>query len=757
MAIVEARLRPRVDAQEKVTGEAIYTEDLPDLPGTLSGRVLLSPHSHARIISIDSSAALQLAGVAAVLTREQLEGFSPWRAREQYGPGDNSADQTFIATDKVRFDGDLVGVVVAESIAIADEAVRLIDVQYEELPAVYDPRDALAPGAPIIHEQYGTNHIGDYRFGWGDVEKGFQEADHIFEDTYTFGNVFHHPMENVGAFLVDYRAGEVNIWAPIQHPYGAREEIAKMFGMDPEKVRIRMPYIGGGFGAKELKPSMLAAVLLAQRTGLPVKMVTSSEESFRNDSRHFIVYRNKTGVKSDGTIIAQDIEMLVAAGAYGRALGTTRNAVVSSWGPYKTPHLRVLGQAVYSNQVPAGAFRGVAKVQTTWGCESHMDAIARNLGMNPVEFRLKNVLHRGDIFVPGTTPLDADFHEMIPQGYKAIGWDGSKARDNDAEVTPQVASRAAYGHGMAVSIRHGYNGSGRTYAVATVDKSSIVKIRQNAMEIGEGAYSIISIVASQTLGIPQDQVEISDPDVATNPYFGGVGSQRTTVCMGNAVKAACEDLARELIEVAVKWKGGSVEEWRIGEGRLWHGEDDYSFGEVASALGGEITVMGKGAWSTAVADTPFRGIVPHWAVSVGAAEVEVDRETGIVKLLKYVSVTDVGKALNPIVARSQVDSGAIMGLGNTFYEETVYGDGQLLNGSDMEYRLPLLEDMPDQWHSLMLENNDGPGPFGSKGMAQTSIVVIAPAVGNAIYDAVGIRIHDLPITPEKVLRGLGKL
>ena len=615
----------------------------------------------------------------------------------------------------------------------------------------------MEPGAPLVHEQYGTNHIGDYTFGWGDVEEGFQEADRIFEGTYTFGNVFHHPIENVGIFQVDFRSGEFDIWAPIQHPYGARDEIARMFGLTPEQVRIRMPYIGGGFGAKELKPSMLGAAFLAHKTGRPVRMVPSSEESFRNDARHFIVYRAKTGVKSDGTIVAQDIEMLVAAGAYGRQLGTTRNAVVSSWGPYQTPHLRVVGRAVYNNQIPAGAFRGVAKVQTTWGCESHIDYIARELGIDPVEFRLKNTLRRGDIFVPGTTPTDCDFEDLIPQAYKAIGWDGRAGRLGPQPAVPEEGPRIARGHGLAVSIRHGYNGSGRTYAVATVDRSGVVKIRQNAMEIGEGAYSIISLVASEVLGIPQSQVQVSHPDIATNPYYGGVGSQRTTVCMGNAVKAACEDLQRELVEVATKWKGGSPDEWRVAEGRLWHGEDDYSFGEVAGSLGGDITIMGKGAWSTAVADTPFRGIVPHWAVSVGAAEVEVDRETGQVRLLKYVSVADVGKALNPIAARSQVDSGAIMGLGSTFYEEMVYSDGQLLNGTGLDYRLPLLEDMPPEWHSLMIENGDGPGPFGSKGMAQTSIVVIAPAVGNAIFDAIGTRIHDLPITPEKVLRSLGKL
>ncbi|MCL0044303.1 molybdopterin-dependent oxidoreductase, partial [Dehalococcoidia bacterium] len=285
----------------------------------------------------------------------------------------------------------------------------------------------------------------------------------------------------------------------------------------------------------------------------------------------------------------------------------------------------------------------------------------------------------------------------------------------------------------------------------------IVKIHHNAPEIGGGIYTVMARVASATLGLPESRIQISDPDSSLNPYFVGVSSQRTTVCMGMATQSACEDLTRELIEIAARSKGGLPDDWRMAEGRLWHGEEDFSFGDVVNAMSSVATIMGKGAYTTGRAENAFGIDMPHWGTSVAAAEVEVDTETGEIKVLKFDTVVDVGKAINPAGARAQAEGGAIMGLGDALYEECVYRDGQFLNGDDFQYRLPLLEDMPESWETVMVENGDGPGPMGSKGMAQTSIVVVAPAIANAIYDATGVRVHDLPITPEKVLKELGNL
>ena len=359
---------PRYDARAKVTGEARYTEDLPMPPGGVYGRVLLSPFAHARIRAIDTTEAEAVPGVLALLTGERLAGDV---ASRHASPGARSgADlQPFLAIGKVRFAGEPVVAVAAESLAAADQALRLVDVDYEELPEVFDAREAIKPGAPLVHEARGNNIVGEYVVDdWGDVEQGFQEADRVIEETFTTPSLFHHPMENLGTCLAEYLDGEVTLTAPIQQIFGARAEVAEAFGLDPERVRITMPYIGGGFGGKELKPSMLCALWLSRHLSRPVKMVPTAEESFRNDARHAVHFTAKTGVKLDGTITAVDVKILADAGAYAKVgMGAARMVALSSWGPYRVPNLRVRSVCVYTNRVPAGYMRGVGKVQAGLG------------------------------------------------------------------------------------------------------------------------------------------------------------------------------------------------------------------------------------------------------------------------------------------------------------------------------------------------------------------------------------------------------
>ncbi len=746
---------PRYDARAKVTGEARYTEDLPMPPGGVYGRVLLSPFAHARIRAIDTTEAEAVPGVLALLTGERLAGDV---ASRHAGPGGRSgADrQPFLAIGKVRFAGEPVVVVAAESLAAADQALRLIDVDYEELPEVFDAREAIKPGAPLVHEARGNNIVGEYVVDdWGDVEQGFQEADRVIEETFTTPSLFHHPMENLGTCLAEYLDGEVTLTAPIQQIFGARAEVAEAFGLDPERVRITMPYIGGGFGGKELKPSMLCALWLSRHLSRPVKMVPPAEESFRNDARHAVHFTAKTGVKLDGTITAVEVKILADAGAYAKVgMGAARMVALSSWGPYRVPNLRVRSVCVYTNRVPAGYMRGVGKVQAVWGCESNMDEAARSIGMSPLDFRLKNVLHRGDEFVKGAIPLDSDFPDMLRRTLDVMEWDG-RLRE---EPPLSTGARKARGRGLAVALRHGHSGAGRTYARATVNHHGIVTIAQGAPETGGGAFTVLSRVASNVLGIPESQIRIADADSSLAPYFPGVSSQRTTVCMGMAVQNACEDLKRELIEVAAMSVGDAPENWTLENGRLWrYGEEEHSFADIVRSLRRGASITGAGSFTTAAADNIFGIQMAHWGASVGAAEVEVDTETGAVKVVKLVTAVDVGKAISPDAVKAQAEGGAIMGLGDALFEECVYAEGQLLNGDDLQYRLPLFEDTPELLTTVMIENGDGPGPMGSKGMAQTTIVVVAPAIANAIRDAVGVRVRDLPITPEKVLRELGAL
>ena len=749
---------PRIDLREKVTGQAQYIEDLPDLPLTAYGATLLSPYSHARIRSIDVSEAETSPGVLAVLDREHLDGHNP---RLKVAPHEHlklSDDQDFIAIDKVRFDGELVAVVVAEDLRTAERALKKIHVDYEPLPAVFDATKALAPDAPIVHEERGTNLLLEDSLAWGDIDEGFRQADRIFEETYTSPSMFHHPMENIGGCLAQYVNGEVNLWAPTSAPMRDASEIAQFMGLEPDKVRVRVPFVGGGFGSKILVPCIYAAVFLSRKVGRPVRIVPSAEHSFRQNSRHAEVFKAKVGVKADGILTALDVDLVVDTGAYTTGGATAaHNSVISAWGCYRIPHLRIKGRCVYTNKVPAGHTRATGKVQTTWGIECTIDSIARQMNLDPYEFRKKNVLLRGDFVAKGTPLMDTDYLDLMEQALAGIGWDGRsnlEPRDKSAITGPNWLR----GRGMALSLRHGSQGGGRAYAMATMDARGVVTIQHNAPEIGQGTHNLFSIIAARTLDIPQSQVRIKAPDTAVHLPFAGVSAQRTTMQMGNAVRNACEKLKQELFSLAVQVKGGKPEEWQLIQGRLCWGETSFSIEEIIRALGGNVVLKSVGYHSVPpmVKDAAFSGM-DHWAPSAAAIELEVNSQTGELRILRYSCIADAGKALHYSSAKAQVDGGAVMGFGHALFEETVYEEGQFQNGDPFQYRLPVMKDIPESFYSSMLEKEDGPGPFGSKGMSQTSIVTVAPAIGNAIYDAIGVRVRSLPISPEKILRALGKI
>jgi CO/xanthine dehydrogenase Mo-binding subunit len=749
---------PRIDLKEKVTGQAQYVEDLPDLPLTAYGATLLSPYSHARILSIDSSEAQKSAGVLAVLDREHLDGLNP---RLKLAPHEHlklKDDQDFIATDKVRFDGELVAAVVAEDLRSAQRALEKIHVEYEPLPPVFDATAALAPDAPILHEERGTNLLLEDNLVWGDIEEGFRQADRVFEETYTSPSMFHHPMENIGGCLAQYVNGEVNLWLPTSSPVRDAGEIAHFIGVETEKVRVRVPFVGGGFGSKILVPSIYAAVFLSRKIGRPVRFVPSAEHSFRQNARHAEVFKARVGVKKDGTLTALDVDLVIDTGAYTTGGATAaHNSVISAWGCYRIPHVRITGRCVYTNKVPAGHTRATGKVQTTWGIECTMDSIARQMNIDPYEFRKKNVLLRGEFVAKGTPLMDTDYLDLMQQAIDGIGWDG---RSNAAPSDGTAASRSRWvrGRGMALSLRHGSQGGGRAYALVTMNARGEVTIQHTVPEIGQGTHNLISVVAARTLGLPQSQISVRPVDTAVNLPFAGVSAQRTTMQMGNAVHHACEKLKQELFALAAQVKGGKSEDWRLIEGRLCFGEISFPIREVIGALGGGVVLKCVGYHSVPPTQkqSSFSGM-DHWAPSAAAIKLEVNSETGELRILRYSVIADAGKALHFPSAQAQVDGGAVMGFGHALYEETIYQEGQFQNGDPFQYRLPVMTDIPELFYSAMLEKEDGPGPFGSKGMSQTSIVTVAPAIGNAIYDALGVRIRSLPISPEKILRAMGKI
>ena len=748
---------PRIDLRDKVTGMAHYIEDMPDLPATAYGATLLSPYSHARILRIDSSEALKMPGVLGIVDREHLDGINP---RLKLAPHEHLKtidDQDFVAMDKVRFDGDLVAVVVAEDLRTAERALEKIHVEYEPLTPVFDASEALADGAPVLHEERGTNLLAEDSLAWGDIDEGFRHADHVFEENYASPSMFHHPMEPVGGCLAQYVNGEVNIWLPTSSPMRDAAEFAHFIGIEPDKVRVRVPFIGGGFGSKIPTPSIFAALFLARKIGRPVRLVPSAEHSFRQNARHAEVFKAKVGVKADGTLTALDVDLVVDTGAYTTGGATAvHNSVISAWGCYRIPHLRIKGRCVYTNKVPAGHTRATGKIQTTWGIECTMDSVARQMGIDPYEFRKKNVLLRGDFVCKGTPRMDTDYLDLMAEAIEAVGWDG---RSNlTPSATAASGSTWVRGHGMALSLRHGSQGGGRAYAMVTMDGRGRLTIQHNAPEIGQGTHNLFSVVASRTLNIPQGQISVGAPDTAVQLPFAGVSAQRTTMQMGNAVHNACNKLKQELFTLAAQVKGGKPEEWQIIEGRLCWGETSFSISEIIRALGGNVVLKCVGYHSVPpmVKESAFSGM-DHWAPSGAAIDLEVNRDTGELRILRYAVIADAGKAIHYPSAKAQADGGAVMGFGHALFEETIYQDGQFQNGDPFQYRLPLMKDIPEEFHSSMLEKGDGPGPFGSKGMAQTSIVTVGPAIGNAIYDALGVRVRSLPITPEKVLRALGKI
>jgi CO/xanthine dehydrogenase Mo-binding subunit len=748
-------LAPRIDLRDKVTGQAQYVEDLPDLPNTAYGAPLLSPYSHARILHIDSSEALRMPGVLSIVDRDHLEGVNP---RLKVAPHEHLKivdDQDFVAIDKVRFDGDLVALIVAEDLRSAEQAREKIYVAYEPLTPVFDALQALAPGAPILHEERGTNLLLEDSLIWGDIDEGFRQADRVFEETYASPSMFHHPMEPVGGCLAHYVNGETNVWLPTSSPMRDAAEFAHFLGIEPDKVRVRVPYVGGGFGSKIPTTAHFAALLASRRLGRPIRIVPSAEYSFRQNSRHAEVFKAKVGVKADGTIMALDVDLIVDTGAYTTGGATAaHNSVISAWGCYRIPHLRIKGRCVYTNKVPAGHTRATGKIQTTWGIECTMDSVARKMGIDPYEFRKKNVLMRGDFVCKGTPSMDTDYLDLMAEAIAGIGWDG---KANLRPGTENNGPRWARGRGMALSLRHGSQGGGRAYALVTMDARGLVTIQHNAPEIGQGTHNLFSVVAAQTLGISQEEIRVRAPDTAVSLPFAGVSAQRTTMQMGNAVLNACNMLKQDLFGLAAQAKGGKAEEWQVIEGRLCWREASFPVSDIIRMAGGGVVLKAVGYHSVPpmVKDSAFAGM-DHWAPSGAAVDLEVNRDTGELRILAYAVIADAGKAIHFPSAKSQVDGGAVMGFGQALFEETVYEEGQFQNGDPFQYRLPGLKDIPVEFYSSMLEKGDGPGPFGSKGMAQTSIVTVAPAIGNAVYDALGVRIRSLPITPEKILRAMGK-
>ena len=744
----------RVDGKDKATGKAAYTVDL-ELPNMGVGKILRSPFPHAKIVRIDASKAAKLPGVFAVITRDDLSALN-------YYYGAAYKDQPIVATDKVRFVGDPVAGVAAADGETAEEALNLIEVEYEELPAVDDLESALKAGAPIIHEALaeggelhgyhyqapekfkGTNICYQFSYANGDVAQGFKQSDHIFEHVFTFPRVQHFSMEP-HAIIANVESDRITLWASSQDPFTLREHLAEIFRMPLSRVRVVVPYVGGGYGGKlSVKPEPLAAAL-SWKAGRPVKVVLSIEESFKTVTRHPARFRIKTGVARDGRLLARECEIYMDTGAYADAgPRVTQKAGYRAFGPYKIPNVKSDAYTVYTNTAPAGAFRGFGTLQVTWAYESQMDIIAEKLGIDALEFRLKNMLDKGDLYTPGDTPVDADLREGLLRAAREIGW---------GEKGP-----AGTGKGLSCCMKDG----GGTYkfasAIAKMISDGSVVLLTGTVELGQGARTALSQVVAEELGLPLEYVVVAQLDTDTTPYDPGTNASSSMVVMGLCVQRAAQDLKRQLLDSAAKALNENAADLSLENGSVQTRDGkkiSYSavIAKYFGANAGEI--IGKGSYQDIKSKEAALGApTTFWEIGWGGAEVAVDRDTGAIKLLKYVSIADVGQAIHPIQCEGQ-DEGAVMfAVGHTLCEEMVYKDGQLLNPNLVDYHVPNFLDVPQNFETILMQNKNGPGPFGSKGMGEGGLLPVASAVANAVYNAVGVRLYDLPLTPEKVWRAL---
>jgi CO/xanthine dehydrogenase Mo-binding subunit/aerobic-type carbon monoxide dehydrogenase small subunit (CoxS/CutS family) len=747
---VVGRSVTRSDALEKVTGRARYVTDL-EMPGMAHAALLRSPYAHARIVRIDTGRARALAGVHAVLTGADLTWCDPY-----HGPA--FRDRPMLAIDVARYEGEPVAAMAAVDAATAARALELVEVEWEEVPAVTTLEAALAPGAPLVHTaeplaghfadlsslrpRPGTNVCHQFAYARGDVEAALAGADVVVEDTFTFPRVQHYAMEPHAAVAAWDDATGLTVWASTQNPFSVRVELAKMFGAPLGRIRIVVPLVGGGFGSKTYAKLEPVTAALARAAGRPVRLAISAEEAFRTVRRCDTRATVRLGFRRDGTLLAVDCHADFDVGAYAD-IGPRiiQKGTYTATGPYRVAHVRLASTAVYTNTTPGGAFRGFGVPQLAWAVESLVDEAARRLDRDPVELRRQNLLAHGEEFAPGDTPIDGKFEESLSRAAEAIGW--------------TRAAAAGRGRGVAMMLKASIAPS-VSEAIVRLHADASVTVLASTVEMGQGARTVMAQIAAEVLAVPLERVTVLLPDTSVTPYDQTTSSSRSTTMVGRAVQEAAADVADQLLRIAARTLDAPAAVLRIDAGAVVHGERRLDYGALLRAhfgmAGGEL--IGRGVVAPGPTRAPLGGSTPFWEMAVGAAEVSLDVETGAVRVEDYVSVADVGRRINPLSCETQDEGAVVQGLGHTLCEEMVYDGGQLLNGTLLDYRVPRAADVPPRLECHFVENADGPGPFGAKGAGEGSLVPVSPAVGNALARLTGIRFRELPLTPERVWRAL---
>ncbi len=745
--------RPRKDAGEKLSGQAEYVGDM-EMAGMLHGNVVRSPYAHALIRSIDSSPAQELDGVVAVLTGSDLSDIEPY-----YGHA--IKDRPIVALDRVRFAGEPVAAVAAVDEATAEAAARAIEVEYEPLPVLDTLERALAPDAPRLHERrpkiglfHGLGELGEQRgnicyrhvISAGDVDGARVGAAITVEGTYAFPAVYQYAMET-HATIAHYHGGGVTLWANCQHPFLVQAEIADLFGLEIGSVRIVVPYLGGGFGSKSYTKMEPLTVALARKAGRPVRIVNRVEESMVTSRRHGMRCWMRTSAAADGTLLAREVDFSMDTGAYAdNGPRVTATAADAAPGPYRFTAVEVDGNCVYCNTPPSGSYRAFGATHLQWIGESQLDEVARRAGIDPLELRQRNLVVKGEPVRPDGSgkPLDADLIGDVEQAALGVGW--GELRRPWVGRGVSVGLLAAGAHPVSrASVRLCSDGSADVYVGTT--------------ELGQGPRTVMAQIAAEELGLASELVRVHGADTRFTPYDRSTGASRSTTIAGLAVKRAADAVADRLRETAGELWSVEPTVVELADGRAEFAGEETSFPDLIAKRfgfrGGEIIEGGE--VRPTGGDTGSYAEGPHfWEVCVAGAEIEVDPDTGVVTVLRTATIADVGKAINPQLVERQDEGATLQGIGNALFEEMRFDAGQVVNDSLLEYRVPRIADLPGRMTSIIVENEDGPGPYGAKGCGEGAFAAVPAAIVCALADA-GVPMSELPLTPERVWRRIQEL
>jgi CO/xanthine dehydrogenase Mo-binding subunit len=732
----------RIGGLERVTGEQAFLADL-RLEGMLHVKLVTLDCARARIDAIDTAAGFQVPGVVDVVTADDLPQPVP-----RFGPV--YADRPILAVQETKYHGEAVAAVVAATRDAAEEAARRVTVHHQVLPAVLTTQAALAADAPLVQDPAlragdplaRTNILTERHWEWGDV--GAEAADLVIENTYTFPMVTHFAIEPHGAIAVAHDDGGLSIYSPVQHPYLLQRVMADLFDLPLTQVRVLAPDPGGGFGGKQNPKFEPLLAILARRTGHPCRLVLTLEETFQAVRRAAAVIHVRSGFHADGRIAYHDITSDYLLGAYadiGERVVTKANYLAC--GPYAVPAARIHARAIVSHTPPSTAFRGFGTPQINWAIESQLNEAANRLGLDGLAIRLRNLAAKGQAVVPGDFPADGHWEQSLRAAAEAVGWN-----------TPLPPGR---GRGIACGIKSGAT-TGLSYSTVRLLFDGSILVFAGTSDMGQGARTIFAQVAADEFGASLDKVRVIMGDTTLVPFDLQTSASRSTVFMGNAILDACRDIRRQVIDMAAPLYRVDPAVITVDRGEVHLPGRVIPLLDVVQRSLGRLRgeVIGNGIMRKPdMPDHPLGGDPAFYEFNCTAFEIEVDIDTGEIRIHKHIIAGDVGKALNPLQVESQDEGAAIMGLGHSLMEHLLLDDdGRIRNLGALDYRIPTSKDLPLEMHALMIENEDGPGPHGAKGISEGGLLCTASALSAAVVNATGVHIRDLPLTPERVWQHL---